>query len=125
MERLITENQELAFRLCHHDHQGLNQSQAAEILEVDQATISRWLAKVEEVMPQFFPILSTQEAKCYHYLIVDGWSPNEIAEHMEITKDAVYHTFQRCKGKGLPFPGPHGKVLRYVPEMDDKVVTKF
>jgi transposase len=125
MERLISENQELAFRLVHHDHQGLNQLQAAAILEVDQATISRWLARVEEVLPQFFPILSQQEAKCYHHLTVDGWSPSAIAEHLDMTTHAVYMTFQRCKGKGLSFPGPHGKVLRYDESMDDQVITKF
>ncbi len=125
MKRLLTEQQERAFRLCHHDYQGLSQTEAAAIMDVDQTTVSRLLAKVEKVLPQFFPILSKQEVKCYHHLTVDGWTPVNIANQLEISVMAVYLTFQRCKAKGLSFPGPHGKVLRYKPEMDNRVVNKF
>lgn len=125
MKRLLTEQQEQAFRLIHHDHQGLSQTEAAAIMGIDQATVSRLLAKVEEVMPDFFPILSKREIVYYHYLTVDGWTVNEIASYECVTPNAVYLTFQRCKAKGLSFPGPHGKVLRYKPEMDSRVINKF
>lgn len=124
-KRLITSRQEEALRLCHHLFDGHSQQEAAEIMGVKQPVVSELLAKVEKALPQFFPILSKQEAMCYHHLTVDGWLPNDIATHLELSLNAVYLTLRRCKDKGLSFPGPHGKVLRYVPEMDSEVTEKF
>ena len=121
----LTERQKQALELCHHDFAGLDQQEAAEIMGVSQAVVSKLLAKVKKVLPDFFPILSKQEAMCHHHLTVDGWSPNDIATHLEISLNAVYLTFKRCKDKGLPFPGPHGKVLRYDESMDNEVIEKF
>lgn len=124
-KRVITERQERALKLVHHDFAGLSQSEAAEIMGVSQPVVSALLDKVEKVLPEFFPILSKQEAMCHHHLTVDGWSPSDIAAHLEISLNAVYLTLKRCKDKGLPFPGAHRKVLRYIPEMDNDVLEKF
>ena len=121
----LTERQKQALELCHHDFAGLDQQEAAEIMGVSQAVVSELLTKAEKILPDFFPILSKQEAMCHHHLTVDGWSPNDIATRLEISLNAVYLTFRRCKDKGLSFPGPHGKILRYVPEMDSEVTEKF
>jgi DNA-directed RNA polymerase specialized sigma24 family protein len=125
LKRHITERQEQALRLVHHDFGGHSQQEAAEIMGVTLQAVCKLLKKVKKAMPHLFPILTKQEAKCYHYLTVDGWSPNEIAEHMGITADAVYKTFRRCKAKGKSFPGAHGKVLRYDESMDGEVIEKF
>ena len=124
-KRLITEKQEEAFRLCHHDHEGLTEAEAAERMGITQQAISKLLAKVKEVAPQLFPIMTKQQAKCYHHLTVDGWSPQEIADHLGVSVNAVYLTFRSYKGKGLAFPGPRGNVLQYEEWMDNIVKEKF
>ena len=125
MERLITEKQEQAFRLCHHEFEGFTLAEAAERMGITYQSVSKLLAQVEKVMPQFFPILSKQEAKCYHYLTVGGLSPRDIAQTLEISVKAVYLTLDRCRAKGLTFPGPRGCVLSYEEWMDSIVKHKF
>ena len=124
-KRLITVKQEEAFRLCHQDFEGLTETEAAERMGVTQATISEHLANVKKIAPQLFPIMTKQQAKCYHHLTVDGWSPQEIADHLGISVNAVYLTFRSYKGKGLAFPGPRGNVLQYEEWMDDIVKERY
>jgi len=124
-KRLITSRQEKAFRLCRHEFEGLTLAEAAERMGTTCQSVSKLLAQVKKVMPQFFPILSKQEAKCYHYLTVEGLSPKDIARTLEISVKAVYLTLDRCKAKGLAFPGPRGNVLSYEEWMDSTVKHKF
>jgi len=124
-KRLITERQEQALRLCHHDHEGLTLTEAAEHMGITHQAVSKLLAKVKKVAPQLFPILSKQEAKCYHYLTVDGLLPKDIAHTLNISVKAVYLTLDRCAAKGLSFSGPRGNVLSYKEWMDDIVKEKF
>ena len=125
MKRLITKYQEQILRLCHHDHNGLTQAQAAQWLGVSQSVISNALKHVEEVMPQFFPILSKLEAKCYHLFMTEGWSVNEITEHLNQSINAIYKTLQRAKDKGMFFSDIKGRVLQYDPNMDAHVRKTF
>ena len=59
MKRLITKRQEQILRLCHHDFEGLTQEQAAEKLGVSRPVITKALACIEKIMPQYFPILTS------------------------------------------------------------------
>ncbi len=124
-ERVITERQEQALRLVHHDLGGHTVQETAALMGITPAAVGRLLASVKKVLPQFFPVLTEQEAKCYHHLVVEDWSPSDIATNLDISIAAVYHTLERCKAKGKPFPGSSGRVLSYQPDMDNRVKTKF
>jgi len=124
-KRLITEKQEKAFRLVHHDFEGLTLAEAAERMGTTYQAVSKLLAQCEKVMPQFFPILSKQEVRCHHCLTVEGLSPKDIAQTLGISIKAVYLTLDRCAEKGLSFPGPRGNILSYKEWMDDIVKEKF
>lgn len=125
MKRLITKQQEQIFKACHHDHDGLTQIEAAQRLNISQSVVSNALKHIEEVMPQFFPILSKLEAKCYHLFMTEGWPVNEIAEHLDQSINAIYKTLQRAKDKGMYFSDTKGRVLSYNPNMDAHVRKTF
>ena len=125
MARAITERQERIFRACHHYFDGLSQPEAAEKLGVSQQTISNTLARVEKIMPDFFPILTKLEIKCYHLYAAEGWDVEDIAENIGLTPNAVYKTLQRARDKGMCFAEPKGRVLQYEPSMDASIKQQF
>lgn len=124
-KRLITKRQEQIFQLCHHDFEGLTQAEAAKHLGVVQSVIAESLGHVKKVFPQYFPIFTKFEMKCYHYYMVDGWSVADIVEYLEKTENAVYKALRRIRSKGAYFAGPKGRVLSYDESMDSEVKQKF
>ena len=124
-KRLITEKQERALCLCHQDFDGLSRKEAAEKMGISQSALSELLAKVKKVMPQYFPLLTKLEAKCYHWYATEGWPVNEIAKCTGQSEDAVYKTLQRARDKGMYFTEAKGRVLSYDPGMDAQVIHKF
>lgn len=76
-------------------------------------------------MPQFFPILTRLEAKCYHLFMTEGWPVDEIADHLGQETNAVYKTLQRAKDKGMFFNEVKGRVLSYTSKMDANVKKQF
>lgn len=124
MKQSITKKQERALRLCHHDFENLTQAEAAEQMGITQTAVHKLLIAVEKVLPQYFPILTKLEAKCYHYYMVEGWEVSEIAEYTEKSPDAIYKALQGAKAKGKFFQGKR-KILQYKPWMDAHVKEQF
>ena len=124
-KRIITEKQETALKLCHHDFGGLSQAEAAKRMNISQSALSGLLARVKKVMPQYFPILTKLEAKCYHWYVNEGWPVSEIAECTGQSEDAIYKTLKRTKDKGMCFSKPKGRILQYDPNMDAKIKQQF
>jgi len=124
-KRLITEKQEQILRLVHHNFDGLSQAEAALQLGISQSAISDALARIEKVMPQYFPILTKSEMKRYHLYMVEGWSIEDIAEHFGLTPDSIYKALRRARDKGMYFTETKGRVLQYEPNMDASVKQKF
>jgi predicted DNA-binding protein (UPF0251 family) len=125
MKRLITEKQEKALRLCHQDFEGLNQTEAAKRMNISQSALSDLLTKVREILPQYFPLLTKLEVKCYHYFAIEGQSVDEIAKYMDKSQDTIYKALQRVKIKGAWSPKSKGRALQYDPSMDANVKHKF
>ena len=125
MKRLISEKQEIALKLCHQDFGGLDQTEAAERMGISQQAMNKLLAAVEKVLPQYFPLLTKQEAERYHLYMVEGWSVDEIAEHFGLTPRSVYYALQRARDKGMHFTEAKGRVLSYDESMDDDIKEQF
>lgn len=124
-KRLITKKQEQALRLCHQNFEGLPQEEAAKRMGISQQAISKLLTTVEKVMPQYFPILTKQEAERYHLYMNEGWSVDEIAEHFGLTPDSIYKALQRARDKGMYFSKDRGRILSYEPSMDANIKRQF
>lgn len=122
MKRLITEKQEQALRLCHHDFENLTQVEAAKRIGISQSALSELLAKVKKVLPQYFPILTKLEYKCYNYYMNEGWSVDEIAEHLGETKTTIYKALGRAYEKGMWRPKAHGRIQSY-DELQERYIT--
>jgi len=121
----ITEKQEQIFRACHHNFDGLTQAEAAKKLDVPQQVISDVLKRIEKIMPQMFPILTKIEAERYHLYAVEGWSVDEIAEHLNLPTRSIYYALQRARDKGMYFTEAKGRVLSYDSSMDADIKHKF
>ena len=124
-KRVITERQEEAVRLCHHDFEGLTMTEAAKKMGISQPAITHLLAKVKKIAPQLFPMMTKYQAQCYHFFTCDGWPPASIAEYLDRPIWSVYEALQACKNKGLPLPQAHGDIMNYTEGMDGEVIRKF
>lgn len=120
-KRLITERQEEALRLCHHDFGGLTQEEAAKIMEISQSAINDLLNRVKKVAPQLFPILTKHEFKIYNYYMKKNWRVIEIAEHLNLTKSAIYAALARANRKGMIFPSAIGRI-EFIEEIGEEEV---
>ncbi|MCK5615771.1 hypothetical protein KAR91_78635 [Candidatus Pacearchaeota archaeon] len=125
VKRLITEKQEQALRLCHQDFDGLSQTEAAEKMGISEAALGKLLARVEKVLPQYFPMLTKLEAKCYHHYMNEGWPVNEITECTGQSESAVYKALQRARDKGMRFTESKDRVLQYDSSMDGDIKEQF
>jgi len=124
-KRLITERQEQALKLCHHDLEGLTQTEAAERMGIIRRVVNRLLEAVKKALPDYFPILTKQEANVYHHYEKLGRTVNEIAESTDLSHETIYGTLRRARAKGMPFTKSKGRILRYHEGMDDEIVFKF
>lgn len=60
-ERIITEQEEQAIRLCHHDHGGYPIDDAARIMGITVKEIKALLRSVRHKASQLFPILTPRQ----------------------------------------------------------------
>ena len=109
MKRLITKRQQEILMCVHHDFQGLSREEAAKKLGISSRAINKALEAVKRVLPQYFPLLTKLEIKCYHFYTGDGWKVQEIAEYMEISIDSVQNALRRAKNKGMWWPKGLGR----------------
>ncbi len=120
MKRLITKRQQEILMLVHHEFQGLSREEAAKKLGISSQAINDALAKVRKTLPQYFPILTALEIKCYHFFVDEGWPVNEIAAYVDISGDSVQNALRRAKGKGMWWPKGQGRILSYDQFGDDE-----
>ena len=119
-KRKITERQEQALRLCHHDFSGLTQEEAAKEMGITQPTLNELLEHVKKVLPQFFPIITKHESKIYHYYMVEGWDVVDIADYMELSERAIYAALQRAVKKGMRSTTSKNRIQSY-----DELIEKY
>lgn len=126
-KRVITEQDEMIFRLVHHARESratnrqFTQVECSRILNIPASTVSRRLKHIEQVMPQYFPLLTSREVAIFNRRITRGMTHVEIAECLRVrkgfeglTKRIVKKTLDRVKAKGYNIArGNLGKVLSY------------
>ncbi len=106
--RDISPRSEEVIRLAHHDLGYCHtQKEVAEELGISEATVSNELAKVKEVAPQLFPLLTELEAECCDCYANEGMTQRDTATHLtslkylgSVTTNAVAQAIRRARGKG-------------------------
>lgn len=122
--RVITEFEESVLRACHHQFEALSQAEAAEKLEVSEATICRTLQEIKSKVPTMFPILTGRQYQVYICVAGRGMSLRETAEELNLTEASIKSFLARIRSKGMAIPSPAATV-QYVEYMDKYVRHKF
>lgn len=128
VKRIITSREEEAYRLCHHEFDGMSTADAAIHLGVTRSRVQQLLASVRRKAPHLFPILNKTEATIYTLLTHEGLTVRQIAEQIDMKPGTVRTYIKRMRKKGASIPdgrGCHGRPLELREGMMDKIVEKF
>lgn len=124
MKHKVTKDEELAYRLCHHEFAGHTVKAAAVIMNVKPSKVYRLLASLKKKAPQLFPIL-TQKQYAVYKLYLEGLTQSEIAESVNRSQSDIQATLKRVKQAGFPMLDARMETVRYNPNMDKYIKHKF
>lgn len=124
MKRKVTKDEELAYRLCHHEFAGHGASAAAAIMGVKPSKVYRLLASLKKKVPQLFPIL-TQKQYAIYQLYLEGLTQSEIAKSVNRSQSNIQATLKRVGQKGFPMLDARMGTVKYSPDMDKFIKEKF
>ena len=121
MERVITEREEQAIRLCHHDFDGMSVNAASIKMGTTVTDVKELLASAERKAPQLFPIITTRQ-RAIIGMYDEHLSRKEIVELLGITKKILEREVTFLRKRGLLF---NRKPDQYDPTMDGRVKERF
>lgn len=128
-KRKITKEQEDAFRLRHHDHEGLTEEEAADELGISPRAVRGRLTRMQKIAPQLFPILNRKNAKVWGLWREGGLTCAEISERMGTTEKAITERLQHVKKKmGYTeriTANPHRAISLDTLDIDTVIVKKY
>ena len=128
-KRKITKEQEDAFRLRHHDFEGLTEEEAADELGISPRAVRGRLTRMQKVAPQLFPILSRENAEIWEWWYRGGLTCWEIAKQTGMKLGAVMKRLERIKKKmgyaEMVTPNPHRAISLDTLDIDTVVVKKY
>lgn len=122
--RILSETEELAIRLCHHDHGGESVEDAAVYMDMMfPHQVKRVLRRAEKKAPQLFPILFPIHRKV---LMLYNELPRLTRGEMCVLLGVTIHKLERR----VTFLREHGfmtnrKPDQYRPYMDSQVAEVF
>lgn len=119
-ERIITEQEECAIRLCHHEHDGYPVDDAARVMGITPAKVKALLRSVKRKAPQLFPILTPRQR-----VILDSYSQCPCSNHCSPSRAAIAATFGitvAVLAKEVAFLRRHKFLVNQTTEQFDPVV---
>lgn len=127
MKRKISEQEEICYRLRHHNFEGLTTKETAKKMKISSTKVRLLLKSLRAKAPQLFPILTHRQWLVYWLYSITGLSQYEIAAYLKTTQSTIWGLLNRAKKKGMPFIKPVGlgNMVAYEKGMDDKIVCKF
>ncbi len=120
-ERIITQQEEEAFRHCHHDFGGLSIKAAACRMGVTIGAVRKYLQHIKQNAPQLFPILTPRDRTILAMYDLQI-SRVEIAELLRITWDILDERVKTLRKHGFLW---NRKPDQFDPGMDAAVKEKF
>jgi len=124
MKRQITKKEEEVIRKCHQDFMGLTTKEAAKQLNKSQRRVQQLLQDVKSKIPQFFPILTKHQRQVRDFINENGFTYQEIAEKLGISKRTVANIVEILKQKKV-YLEKRKPNRRYENWMDKSVIQKF
>jgi DNA-binding CsgD family transcriptional regulator len=122
MQRLITQREEEAYRLCSSDFNNLSVDEAAAKMGVSHKAVLKLLKSVEHKAPQLPPVLTPRQ-QAVLLLIEKGLRPTEISTAMGLSESDVSNVIKFLSER--KFISVPAKTISYKPSMDNKVIHKF
>lgn len=123
-DRVITEQEEMAYRLCHHDFDKLTTSEAAQRMGLTVRQVQRLLKNVKSKAPQLFPILTYRQTLVKSLIDKHGLTHKRIAEIFGCSEGNIDKIVNILEVKGVHFEQPK-KTLSYENWMDSQVRRKY
>lgn len=123
-KRVITEREEEAYKLCHHDFSCLSTHDAADVMGVSQREVELLLTSVKKKAPQLFPILTLRQ-KQVHDLWLENKTYKEIAKTLLISTNTVNATVDDINKKYGYIKLKIKGMLSFNDSMEGKVKQKF
>ena len=125
--RQITEQEQQAYRLRHHDFDGLTTEETAEKMGVSERRVRKILENLQRKASQLFPILTPHQNLVYKMYVGRGISQPKIAELLGIKQQSVCETINRMRDNGMVIVEPEAmsRPVSYTSDMDTHVVRKF
>lgn len=97
--RKITEKQEQAYRLCHHDFGGLFYKQAAVKMGITEIAVRKLLNRMRKIAPHLFPVLPLEHAQIWRLWQDAGLNCRDIASLKATTERAIQAKLRLIKKK--------------------------
>lgn len=124
MKRIITEQEERAIRLCHHDFGGLTQKDAARLMGKTRQRVQQLLQSAEQKILSLFPILTKRQVEVRDYINKSGLTYEQIAKILNVSKSNVGNIVETLKKKKV-YLEKREPVRKYELWMDSQIVQKF
>lgn len=126
MKQQITELEEKAYRLCHHEFEGLTIRETAIRMELREYIVRQLLKTLKQKAPQLFPILTKRQFLIYKLRLENGMSQQEIATVLGTSQSSIQAIIERMKKMGVTGLDINGvKTVRYDNSMDAHIKKKF
>lgn len=124
MNRNITPKQERAYRLCHHNFEGLKTSEAAKRMGISQRQVQQLLQEAKRKAPQLFPILTERQRQVQDYACENGFSFEQIAELLGVSEFIIAGIVRTLRKKGV-YLEKRKPTVQYQNWMDNQKIEKF
>ncbi len=121
-QRILTEQEEQAVRLCHHDFKNLTLTEASRVMRITPLEVKTLLRSAKKKAPQLFPILTPRRLNVLHCK-ENGMTREETAIKLNMTERQVQRAVVYLYK--YKFLAPLPTVGRYNMGMDEQVVERF
>lgn len=124
MDRQISQDEEMAYRLRHHNFAGLTTIETAKRMKISVKKVRQLIRNLKAKAPQLFPIFTFRQHLIYWLYVEKGMAQPEIADCLCTSQSNVSSILCRLRKKGVIFPKyrGHRDNILYEDKMDENII---
>lgn len=124
MKRIITKDEEMAYRMRHHNFAGLTTNETAKKMKFSVSKIRQLIRSLKKKAPNLFPIFTFRQHLIYWLYVEKGLTQPEIADCLCTHQSNVSAILCRLQKKGVVLPKHHGhrNDIKYEEKMDENII---